>query len=93
MPTLTVRNLDEDTVRKLRIRAAENGRSAEAEHREILQQALGTASREPSRAEMADRLAAFRKQVAPSPDGTILGLLRETRGAQVRRLTGSDEGM
>lgn len=38
--TLTVRNLDEDVVRRLRIRAAEHGRSAEAEHREILKAAL-----------------------------------------------------
>ena len=40
MATLTVRNLDEDVVRRLRIRAAEHGRSAEAEHREILREAL-----------------------------------------------------
>ena len=40
MATLTVRNLDDDLVRALRIRAAEHGRSAEAEHREILRQSL-----------------------------------------------------
>ena len=40
MATLTVRGLDEYLVRKLRIRAAEHGRSAEAEHREILRQVL-----------------------------------------------------
>ncbi|HEY7820813.1 MAG TPA: DNA-binding protein [Vicinamibacteria bacterium] len=37
---LIVRNIDEDLVRLLRLRAAQNRRSAEAEHREILRQAL-----------------------------------------------------
>jgi plasmid stability protein len=36
MAALTVRNFDDDVVRALRIRAAEHGQSAEAEHREIL---------------------------------------------------------
>ena len=40
MASLTVRNLDEALIRLLRVRAAENGRSAEAEHREILRTAL-----------------------------------------------------
>ena len=40
MAQLIVRKLDEDLVRKLKIRAAEQGRSAEAEHREILREAL-----------------------------------------------------
>jgi antitoxin FitA len=38
--SLLVRNVDEDLVRRLKVRAARNGRSAEAEHREILRQAL-----------------------------------------------------
>ncbi len=41
MSQLIVRNLDPAVVRALRMRAAEHGRSAEAEHREILRQALG----------------------------------------------------
>jgi plasmid stability protein len=40
MAQLIVRNLEEDVVEALKIRAARNGRSAEAEHREILRQAL-----------------------------------------------------
>jgi plasmid stability protein len=40
MATLTVRNLDDDVVRRLRVRAAGHGRSAEAEHREILRLVL-----------------------------------------------------
>lgn len=38
--SLHVRNLDEELVAKLKQRAARHGRSAEAEHREILRQAL-----------------------------------------------------
>jgi plasmid stability protein len=37
---LIVRNIDEALVRLLKIRAARHRRSAEAEHREILRQAL-----------------------------------------------------
>ncbi|HEX3531919.1 MAG TPA: DNA-binding protein [Thermoanaerobaculia bacterium] len=40
MSQLVVRNLEEEVVRELRLRAARHGRSAEAEHREILRQAL-----------------------------------------------------
>jgi plasmid stability protein len=37
---LVVRNVDEDVVLALKQRAAKHGRSAEAEHREILKNAL-----------------------------------------------------
>lgn len=40
MGQLTVRKLDDELIRRLKVRAAEHGRSAEAEHREILKQAL-----------------------------------------------------
>lgn len=43
MANLHVRNLDDDLVDKLKVRAAENGRSVEAEHREILKRALDDA--------------------------------------------------
>ena len=38
--SLHVRNLDDDLIARLKRRAARHGRSAEAEHREILRQAL-----------------------------------------------------
>ena len=40
MPSITVRNLEEGLKRRLRIRAAENGRSMEEEARNILRTAL-----------------------------------------------------
>jgi plasmid stability protein len=40
MATLIVRKLDDDLVQRLKARAKAHGRSAEAEHRLILQEAL-----------------------------------------------------
>jgi plasmid stability protein len=42
---LIVREIDEEIVARLKLRAAEHGRSAEAEHREILREALATEPR------------------------------------------------
>lgn len=44
MASITVRNLDDDLKRRLRVRAAENGRSMEAEVREILRHAVSPPS-------------------------------------------------
>ena len=40
MARLVVRNIEEEIVHALKMRAARHGRSAEAEHREILHKAL-----------------------------------------------------
>ncbi|MDF3884784.1 FitA-like ribbon-helix-helix domain-containing protein [Cupriavidus basilensis] len=45
MANLLVRGIDESLVQRLREQAAAHGRSAEAEHREILAQALRTTKR------------------------------------------------
>src|SRR5260221_371045 len=45
MPVVTVRNLPEETHRALKVRAAEHGRSTEAEIREILEEAVRPATR------------------------------------------------
>ena len=42
MAQLTVRNVPEKIARALRVRAAQHGRSAEAEHRLLLEEALRT---------------------------------------------------
>lgn len=52
MANLLVRNVDEALVQSLRERAAAHGRSAEAEHREI----LATALRKPQRKTFAEVL-------------------------------------
>jgi antitoxin FitA len=86
--TLTVRNLDDDVIRALRIRAVEHGRSAEAEHREILRQVL-TGSRQPSpRVAAAERLTDFRRRTASRGSSTAAELLQESRESRGRDFTG-----
>jgi antitoxin FitA len=55
MAQLVVRNLSDDLVKALKQRAAKHNRSAEQEHREILEAAL----RGPRRRRLADVLAAM----------------------------------
>lgn len=58
MRQLIVRNIEDEVVRALKLRAAEHGRSMEAEHREILRDSLlGGASR-----------ASFKEHLAAMPD-------------------------
>ncbi len=47
MASITVRNLEESTKRKLKVRAAMNGRSMEQEVREIIESALRNGSKRP----------------------------------------------
>jgi antitoxin FitA len=88
MATLTVRNLDEEIVRALRVQAAEHGRSAEAEHREILRQALIGARQPSQRAAAAERLAEFRRRTAGRGSATAAELLAESREGRAGDLTG-----
>ena len=54
MTSITIRNLEADTKRKLKIRAAMNGRSMEQEAREILKSALAQTSKK--KANVAERI-------------------------------------
>ena len=87
MAALTVRNLDDDVVRALRIRAAEHGRSAEAEHREILRQVLTGSRQSLPRAAAAERLAEFRRRTGGRGSSSAAELLQETREARAATLT------
>jgi plasmid stability protein len=60
MASITIRNLDEKTRRKFKIRAAVNGRSMGEEAREILNSALG---QEPKSG--ADLVESIRRRFAP----------------------------
>ncbi|SOZ35016.1 FitA-like ribbon-helix-helix domain-containing protein [Cupriavidus neocaledonicus] len=53
MPILTIRNVPDEVHRALRLRAAEHGRSTEAEVREILERAVKSGQR----VRMGDALA------------------------------------
>lgn len=92
MATLTVRNLDDALIRALRIRAAEHGRSAEAEHRAILQQAPTGSGSDVTRAAVAERLEAFRHRTAGRGSAKAAELLRESREDRDRELLGRSGG-
>ena len=93
MGTLTVRNLDEDVVRRLRMRAAEHGRSAEAEHRHILRAALVSDGEEGQRRQQtAARLAEFRRRTAARGSPSAVDLLTEARAARSEVLSPPDDG-
>lgn len=59
MATLTVRNLPNEVHRALRVRAAQNGRSTEAEVREI----LASAVQPETRVRMGDALTALGREI------------------------------
>ena len=65
MASITIRNLDDGLKQRLRVRAAEHGRSMEEEAREILRQVIGPSA--PPR----DLAAAIRSRVA-SFGGVVL---------------------
>ena len=80
--TLTIRNLAEPVKQKLRLRAASNGRSMEAEAREILSTAVQETGITPPRTpeEMRERLKAFTGVWKDRTDGkTTDELMRELR--------------
>lgn len=79
MPSaLHVRNLDDDLVRKLKQRAARHGRSTEAEHREILRQALSSEP-EGSFEELAAQMRALTAGRAHTPSEVLVREGRDER--------------
>ncbi len=83
MATLNIRNLPDDVHRRLRIRAAEHGRSMEAEARAILTKACGDGPRpSPEDREAAvRRLQAYVRRVYGNrkPDSVVDAFLEERR--------------
>ena len=69
MSVVTVRNLPEEIHRALKLRAAQHGRSTEAEIRKILEEAV----RPEKRIKIGSELAAFRQQLG----GINLDLTRD----------------
>ena len=70
MGQLTVRKVDDEIIRRLKIRAAKHGRSAEAEHREILKQALLAEPRLRSE-DWWRRAEELRERLGPMPDDSV----------------------
>jgi antitoxin FitA len=75
---LHVRNLDNDLIARLKRRAARHGRSTEAEHREILRQALA-AEADPSFDKLAADLRKLTKRRKQTPSEVLLREGREER--------------
>jgi plasmid stability protein len=75
---LHVRNVDDDLIRRLRLRAARHGRSIEAEHREILRHAL-SAEAEPDFVELAAQLRSLTKRRKQTPSEMLLREGRDER--------------
>ena len=88
MATLTVRNLDEDLVKRLRIRAAEHRRSAEAEYHEILKVTLAGGEQHAARKQATSRLAEFRRRTAGRGSPSAADLLEESRCGRAEDLAG-----
>lgn len=77
MAQLTVRNISNEVVSALKKRAAANGRSAEAEHRELLRAALLGANKD-----FAAQARALRTRLHSSIDSTeIIRADRDRDGA------------
>lgn len=75
---LHVRNLDDELIARLKRRAARHGRSAEAEHREILRQALAVEA-EPTFETLAAELRALTKHRHQTPSEDLLREGRDER--------------
>ena len=74
MSQLLVRKVDEDLVARLKQRAARAGRSAEAEHRLILEQAL-----RPGKPSFAERARRHREALRGRIHSDSTDLIREDR--------------
>lgn len=79
MAQMTIRKLDDDLMRRLKIRAAENGRSAEAEVRAILERDL-----QPAPSDFWERAAAFRASLKGRVMGDSTKIIREQRDERTR---------
>jgi antitoxin FitA len=75
---LHVRNLEDDLIARLKRRAARHGRSTEAEHREILRQALA-GEVEVSFDELAAELRKLSKRRRQTPSEILLREGRDER--------------
>jgi len=80
MGQLLVRGVDEATIARLKARAASNGRSVEAEHREVLRAVLD-----------ADPQAEFRRLAALSRAATAPFRARQTPSEVLQRETREEQ--
>lgn len=84
---MTIRNLDETVKKRLRLRAAEKGRSLEAEVRDILSREAGNPQRQIDLGEAIRRRFAPLGgiELAPFPDEVLVAPLDHRRKSPARR--------
>ena len=78
MVEICMRNLDDELIVRLKRRAARHGRSTEAEHREILRQALANED-EPSFDKLAADLRKLTRRRKQTPSEILLREERDRR--------------
>ena len=101
MATLTVHDVDDDLVQRLKDRAERSGHSAEEEVRAILRATLSAPQPKEDdwigspeyvrRMAAMERLAEFRQRTAGRGSQSVVELLREYRAMQMRPWMGDDE--
>lgn len=90
MAAITVRNLPEEAVAKLRVRAANRGRSMEAEVRELLvavadgARIIRNLGRPPVDQRVAEVQAMVRERLGELPKGRVEAFLAERKAAAER---------
>lgn len=85
MATINVRQLDDDVVRRLKRRAADNHRSLEGEVRNILKEAVED-DMPARRASFRDLAARLRRETGGRPQTPSEVLIREDRDSGHRRI-------
>jgi len=92
MPTVTVRNLPHDVHEKLRVRAAESGRSMEAEVRRLIADAVGVTAPADRKAEWDAAIREAQEAFAPfrNPQVSIVDELIAERRLEAWRETVED---
>jgi plasmid stability protein len=88
MGTLTIRNLDDAVIARLKDKAKQNGRSLESEVRETLRYEVERMTRREAVAE-SDRLRAMTPKGVKQTDS--VELVRQGREERMRRLLGEDK--
>ncbi len=89
MVSLTVRNVDDEVVRHLRIRTAEHGWSTEAKRRALLRTASIDTREPPAQRHAIERLVEFRRRATGRGSLSTGERLNEPRTASSPALTGS----
>lgn len=89
MATLTIRNLPDEVRDRLRVRAAQKGRSMEAEARELIGRALGEAEPADKQADWKASIREAQEAFAPyrNPDVSIIDELIGDRRLEAWRET------